>query len=339
MSTSTTQVNVTTTTITRATSKAELVDENPDLAAECVQQLCTDGKPVDPQPLPHPLLANYETMLTKLSPETARKQELLPGPPTERVFDRDESGSVTVDVRKMLDEENVDNDKLYQHKLEGTEVRKLEEKQAMKEAFQEANTFDNVIHQKTLAKGQVTKKRTLVETASAKRITTRRENEAAKLDQVGCTIKRNIEEAGNAEENVEKSEKQLENIEKVTCNSQRPPCGHKQQLDVTGSLQKAHSFASSLTPPSESMASASGRAVGSDDSVLETRLSKEDGGRTFDFNGTRMNNSKQSSSSNTDDGSDSDSSSTNNSTSSIDESSSGDTANSVDDDVSVTSRV
>ncbi|XP_075743197.1 uncharacterized protein LOC119169388 isoform X4 [Rhipicephalus microplus] len=84
------------------------------------------------------------------------------------------------------------------------------------------------------------------------------------------------------------------------------------------------------------MASASGRAVGSDDSVLETRLSKEDGGRTFDFNGTRMNNSKQSSSSNTDDGSDSDSSSTNNSTSSIDESSSGDTANSVDDDVSVT---
>ncbi|KAL3229890.1 hypothetical protein MRX96_023516 [Rhipicephalus microplus] len=201
MSTSTTQVNVTTTTITRATSKAELVDENPDLAAECVQQLCTDGKPVDPQPLPHPLLANYETMLTKLSPETARKQELLPGPPTERVFDRDDTS------------------------LRGTEVRKLEEKQAMKEAFQEANTFDNVIHQKTLAKGQVTKKRTLVETASAKRITTRRENEAAKLDQVGCTIKRNIEEAGNAEENVEKSEKQLENIEKVTCNSQRPPCG------------------------------------------------------------------------------------------------------------------
>ncbi|XP_049266918.1 uncharacterized protein LOC119374826 [Rhipicephalus sanguineus] len=173
MSTSTTEVNVTTTTITRATSKAELVDENPDLAAECVQQFCTDGKPVDPQPLPQPLLANYETMLTKLSPETYRKQELLPGPPTERVFDRDESGTVTVDVRKTLDEENLDNDKVYQHKLEGSEVRKLEEKQAMKEAFQEANTFDNLLMQKTLAKGQVTKKRTLVETASAKRVTTR----------------------------------------------------------------------------------------------------------------------------------------------------------------------
>ncbi|XP_075722532.1 uncharacterized protein LOC119167420 [Rhipicephalus microplus] len=222
MSTSTTEVNVTT-TITRATSKAELVDENPDLAAECVQQFCSDGKPVDPQPLPQPLLANYGTMLTKLSPETCRKQELLPGPPTERVFDRDESGSVTVDVRKTLDEENVDNDKLYQHKLEGTEVRKLEEKQAMKEALQEANTFDNILLHKTLAKGQVTKKRTLVETASAKRVTTRRENEAANLDQVGCTIKRNIEEAGNAEEKVEKSEKQLENIEKVTCTSHKQP--------------------------------------------------------------------------------------------------------------------
>nr|XP_037274792.1 uncharacterized protein LOC119167420 [Rhipicephalus microplus] len=218
MSTSTTEVNVTT-TITRATSKAELVDENPDLAAECVQQFCSDGKPVDPQPLPQPLLANYGTMLTK----TCRKQELLPGPPTERVFDRDESGSVTVDVRKTLDEENVDNDKLYQHKLEGTEVRKLEEKQAMKEALQEANTFDNILLHKTLAKGQVTKKRTLVETASAKRVTTRRENEAANLDQVGCTIKRNIEEAGNAEEKVEKSEKQLENIEKVTCTSHKQP--------------------------------------------------------------------------------------------------------------------
>lgn len=225
MSTSTTEVNVTTTTITRATSKAELVDENPDLAAECVQQFCTDGKPVDPQPLPQPLLANYETMLTKLSPETYRKQELLPGPPTERVFDRDESGTVTVDVRKTLDEENLDNDKVYQHKLEGSEVRKLEEKQAMKEAFQEANTFDNLLMQKTLAKGQVTKKRTLVETASAKRVTTRRENEAAKLDNIGCTIKRNIEEAGNAEENVEKSEKQMENIEKVTCTSHKQSSG------------------------------------------------------------------------------------------------------------------
>uniref|UniRef100_A0A131YEV6 Uncharacterized protein n=1 Tax=Rhipicephalus appendiculatus TaxID=34631 RepID=A0A131YEV6_RHIAP len=158
MSTSTTEVNVTTTTITRATSKAELVDENPDLAAECVQQFCADGKPVEPQSLPQPLLANYEPMLNKLTPETSRKQELLPGPPTERVFDRDESGSVTVDVRKTLDEENVDNDKIYQHKLEGTEARKLEEKQAMKEAFQEANTFDNVLMQKTLAKGQVRKR-------------------------------------------------------------------------------------------------------------------------------------------------------------------------------------
>uniref|UniRef100_A0A131YFX5 Uncharacterized protein n=1 Tax=Rhipicephalus appendiculatus TaxID=34631 RepID=A0A131YFX5_RHIAP len=223
MSTSTTEVNVTTTTITRATSKAELVDENPDLAAECVQQFCADGKPVEPQSLPQPLLANYEPMLNKLTPETSRKQELLPGPPTERVFDRDESGSVTVDVRKTLDEENVDNDKIYQHKLEGTEARKLEEKQAMKEAFQEANTFDNVLMQKTLAKGQVTKKRTLVETVSAKRFTSRRENEAAKLDQVGCTIKRNVEETGNAEENVEKSEKQLENIEKVTCTSPKHP--------------------------------------------------------------------------------------------------------------------
>ncbi|KAH6927443.1 hypothetical protein HPB50_003478 [Hyalomma asiaticum] len=225
MSTSTTEVNVTTTTITRATSKAELVDENPDLAAECVQNICADGKPVDPQPLPQPLLANYESMLTPLSPEMCRKQDLLPGPPTERVFDRDESGSVSVDVRKTLDEENVDNDKIYQHKLEGSEVRKLQENQAMKEAFQEANTFDNLLMQKTLAKGQVTKKRTLVETATAKRVTTRRENEAAKLDNVGCSIKRNIEEVGNAEENVEKSEKQQENIEKVTCTSQKTPSG------------------------------------------------------------------------------------------------------------------
>ncbi|KAL1443208.1 hypothetical protein MTO96_030387 [Rhipicephalus appendiculatus] len=233
MSTSTTEVNVTTTTITRATSKAELVDENPDLAAECVQQFCADGKPVEPQSLPQPLLANYEPMLNKLTPETSRKQELLPGPPTERVFDRDESGSVTVDVRKTLDEENVDNDKIYQHKLEGTEARKLEEKQAMKEAFQEANTFDNVLMQKTLAKGQVTKKRTLVETVSAKRFTSRRENEAAKLDQVGCTIKRNVEETGNAEENVEKSEKQLENIEKVTCTSPKhPPCPGREQVHL-----------------------------------------------------------------------------------------------------------
>lgn len=91
----------------------------------------------------------------QLTPETCRKEQLLPGPPTERVFDRDESGSVTVDVRKTLDEENVDNDKLYQHKLEGSEVRKLQENQALKEAFQEANTFDNLLMQKTLAKGQV----------------------------------------------------------------------------------------------------------------------------------------------------------------------------------------
>ncbi|XP_075554880.1 uncharacterized protein LOC142587618 [Dermacentor variabilis] len=226
MSASTTEVNVTTTTITRATSKAELVDENPDLAAECVQHICADGtKPVDPQPLPQPLLSNYEPMLNKLTPETCRNQQLLPGPPTERVFDRDESGSVKVDVRKTLDEENLDNDKLYQHKLEGSEVRKLQENQALKEAFQEANTFDNLLMQKTLAKGQVTKKRTLVETASAKRVTTRRENEAAKLDNVGCTLKRNVEEVGNAEENVEKSEKQQENIEKVTCTTQKAPSG------------------------------------------------------------------------------------------------------------------
>ncbi|KAH6926895.1 hypothetical protein HPB50_022664 [Hyalomma asiaticum] len=171
------------------------------------------------------MLANYASMLTKLSPETPRNQELLPGPPTERVFDRDESGSVAVDVRKTLDEENVDNEKIYQRKLEGSEVRKLQENQAMKEAFQEANTFDNLLMLKTLAKGQVTKKRALVETASAKRVTTRRENEAAKLDNVGCSIKRNIEEVGNAEENVQKSEKQQENIEKVTCISQKAPSG------------------------------------------------------------------------------------------------------------------
>ncbi|KAH6940780.1 hypothetical protein HPB50_006547 [Hyalomma asiaticum] len=225
MSTSRTEVNVTT-TIARATSKAELIDENPDLAAECVQNVCVEGKPVDPQTLPQPLLANYESMLTKPSPETCRK-ELLPGPPTERVFDRDESGSVTVDVRKTLDEENVDTDKVYQHKLEGSEMRKLQENQAMKEAFQEANTFDNLLMFKTLAKGQVTKKRTLVENATAKRVITRRENEAAKLDSVGCSIKRNIEEAGNAEENVEKSEKQQENIEKVTCIGQKEPSGNE----------------------------------------------------------------------------------------------------------------
>lgn len=225
MSASTTEVNVTTTTITRATSKAELVDENPDLAAECVQHVCADAKPVEPQPLPQPLLTGYEPMLHKLSEAASRKEQLLPGPPTDRLFDRDESGTVSVDVRKTLDEENLDNDKVYQHKLEGTEVRKLQENQALKEAFQEANTFDNLLMQKMLAKGQVTKKRTLVETASAKRVTTRRENEAAKLDNVGCTLKRNVEEVGNAEENVEKSERQQENIEKVTCTMSKQASG------------------------------------------------------------------------------------------------------------------
>ncbi|KAK8773247.1 hypothetical protein V5799_012229 [Amblyomma americanum] len=225
MSASTTEVNVTTTTITRATSKAELVDENPDLAAECVQHVCADAKPVEQQPLPQPMLSNYEPMLQRLKSATSRKDQLLPGPPTDRLFDRDESGTVSVDVRKTLDEENLDNDKVYQHKLEGTEVRKLQENQALKEAFQEANTFDNLLMQKMLAKGQVTKKRTLVETASAKRVTTRRENEAAKLDSVGCTLKRNVEEVGNAEENVEKSERQQENIEKVTCTMSKQASG------------------------------------------------------------------------------------------------------------------
>lgn len=226
MSQSTTEVNVTT-TITRATSKAELVDENPDLAAECVQNVYTDVKSVDQQQImPAPLLAKYEPMLKEIAPAIHNpKENLMSGPPTDRVFDRDESGSVAVDLRKTLDEENVDNDKVYQHKLEGTEVRKLQENQALKEAYQEANTFDNMLYQKMLAKGQVTKKRTLVETASAKRVTTRRENEAAKMDQVGLSLKRNVEEQGNAEENVEKSERQQENIEKVACNTSKPAAG------------------------------------------------------------------------------------------------------------------
>lgn len=37
MTTSTTKVKVDTTTLMRATSKAELVDKNPDLATECVE--------------------------------------------------------------------------------------------------------------------------------------------------------------------------------------------------------------------------------------------------------------------------------------------------------------
>lgn len=226
MSQSTTEVNVTT-TITRATSKAELVDENPDLAAECVQNVYSDVKSVDQQQaMPAPLLAKYEPMLKEVSPAAHyTKEQLMSGHPTDRVFDRDESGSVAVDVRKTLDEENIDNDKVYQHKLEGTEVRKLQEQQALKEAYQEANTFDQMLYQKMLAKGQVTKKRTLVETASAKRVTTRRENEAAKMDQVGCSLKRNVEEQGNAEESVEKSERQQENIEKVACNTTKPAAG------------------------------------------------------------------------------------------------------------------
>lgn len=227
MSQSTTEVNVTT-TITRATSKAELVDENPDLAAECVQNVYTDGKSVTDQQqvIPAPLLAKYEPMLKEISPAAHHvKEQLVMGQPTDRVFDRDESGSVAVDVRKTLDEENVDNDKVYQHKLEGTEVRKLQEQQALKEAYQEANTFDQSIFGKMLAKGQVTKKRTLVETASAKRVTTRRENEAAKMDLAGCSLKRNVEEQGNAEESVEKSERQQENIEKVACNTNKPAGG------------------------------------------------------------------------------------------------------------------
>lgn len=66
MSQSTTEVNVTT-TITRATSKAELVDENPDLAAECVQNVYSDVKSVDQQQaMPAPLLAKYEPMLKEV---------------------------------------------------------------------------------------------------------------------------------------------------------------------------------------------------------------------------------------------------------------------------------
>lgn len=69
MSQSTTEVNVTT-TITRATSKAELVDENPDLAAECVQNVYTDAKSVTDQQqvIPAPMLAKYEPMLKEVRP-------------------------------------------------------------------------------------------------------------------------------------------------------------------------------------------------------------------------------------------------------------------------------
>ncbi|CAN8000200.1 unnamed protein product [Ixodes hexagonus] len=212
---STTEVNVTTTTVPRATSKAELVDENPDLAAECLQQ-SVELKSSD-QVAAQPMLSNYEPMLTKATSLQPKITQILPGAPADRQFDRDESSSVTMDVRKTLDEENLDNDKMYQHKLEGSEMRKLAESQALKEAFQETNTFDNMLMQKMLAKGQVTKKRNLMETASAKRVQTRRENEAAKLDATGSTLKRNVEEVGNAEESIEKAEKQQENIEKVTC--------------------------------------------------------------------------------------------------------------------------
>lgn len=110
MTTSTTEVNVTTTTLTRATSKAELVDENPDLAAECIQH-GAELKVIEPQSIAQPMLANYEPMLTKVC-TTGRTGQLLPGGPADRQFDRDESSSVTMDVRKMLDEENIDNDKV-----------------------------------------------------------------------------------------------------------------------------------------------------------------------------------------------------------------------------------
>ncbi|KAG0410574.1 hypothetical protein HPB47_012311 [Ixodes persulcatus] len=215
MTTSTTEVNVTTTTLTRATSKAELVDENPDLAAECIQH-GAELKVIEPQSMAQPMLSNYEPMLTKVC-TTGRTGQLLPGGPADRQFDRDESSSVTMDVRKALDEENIDNDKVYQHKLEGSEMRKLAESQALKEALQETNAYDGAYMQKMLAKGQVIKKRNLMETAVAKRVQTRRENEATKTSSSGSTLKRNVEEVGNAEESVEKAEKQQENIEKVAC--------------------------------------------------------------------------------------------------------------------------
>lgn len=52
-----------------------------------------------------------------------------------------------MDVRKAFDELNIDNDKPYQHKFEGSEMRQLRKRQVLMETLQETNNLDGMYMQ------------------------------------------------------------------------------------------------------------------------------------------------------------------------------------------------
>ncbi|KAH7941576.1 hypothetical protein HPB49_015001 [Dermacentor silvarum] len=160
----------------------------------------------------------------QLTPETCRKEQLLPPAHRARVRPRrvrlgdggraQDSGRGERRQRQALPAQ-----------ARGQRGAKAAENQALKEAFQEANTFDNLLMQKTLAKGQVTKKRTLVETASAKRVNhgarTRLPSWTASAARSSATSRK----WATPRRTSRSPRSQQENIEKVTCTTQKAPSG------------------------------------------------------------------------------------------------------------------
>lgn len=100
-----TEDNMTTTTIMRATYKAELVEENADLILGCVEHTCTECKPWEQQLLLHQQMQEKcEPILIKSSPVMLPQRPL---PCEQTTFGQ--RAQLSACLGKRLDKANVSN--------------------------------------------------------------------------------------------------------------------------------------------------------------------------------------------------------------------------------------
>ncbi|CAN7938813.1 unnamed protein product, partial [Ixodes hexagonus] len=141
----------------------------------------------------------------------SRFPSTLKQPPGDRVFDHDEVNEVNIGVERCLEEETVDNDRAFSRRLEGAHKKRFAEKQNTKSSYQEtaAGTGEES-RSNTLRRLKTTKKRTVQGKTIINKTTNRKEEERSTTSPTGETdCRRNVDEAGTTDENIETHEEEL----------------------------------------------------------------------------------------------------------------------------------
>ncbi|EEC01053.1 hypothetical protein IscW_ISCW000587 [Ixodes scapularis] len=137
----------------------------------------------------------------------SRLPSTLKQTPGDRVFDHDEVNEVDIGVEKRLEEETVDNDRAFSRRLDGAHKKRFAEKQNAKSSYQE--TAPGPGETRTLRRLK-TKKRTVQGKTVITKFTTRKEEEQSTMSPTGeKDCRRNVDEAGTTDENIETHEEEL----------------------------------------------------------------------------------------------------------------------------------